>query len=167
MYQLKFIFIITVIFIFSPISVAKKHCKPLLEKLHNIQAMQRNGYSSKRGNSLRAREDKARNIWWQCEKGQGKKTKKKNKNKYANKAINDKTKIGKGKNLKADMPFKTSNPIVIKSKYQGDKMWAWLEFYQQPTRCQRPKNLQVFAFCSQDKQTQREGFEKKYDQKNN
>ncbi|MFQ3337708.1 MAG: hypothetical protein ACI9VO_000473, partial [Colwellia sp.] len=29
--------------------------------------MQRKGYSLKRGESLRAKEDKARDKWWQCE----------------------------------------------------------------------------------------------------
>jgi len=156
-----------------PLSIveAKKRCKPLLEKLHNIQSMQRSGYSSKRGASLRAREDKARDSWWQCETGRGKNTKKakKSKKKGGSKTTSyrgkkTKTKKIKARKLKAGTPFKTSNVIVIKSKYQGDKKRAWLAFYQQPRRCQQPKNLQVFALCSEDKQTQRIAFEQKYSQ---
>jgi len=70
----------------------------------------------------------------------------------------------KGRTLKAGTPFKTSHAIVLKSKYQGDKKRAWLAFYQQPKRCQQPKSLQVFALCSEDKQTQRISFEQKYNQ---
>jgi len=167
MIQLKFIFLISLIiilFVVSPISAAKKRCKPLLEKLHNIQAMQRNGYSSKRGTSLRVREDNARDHWWKCEQGRGKKNK--NKKKQSNETVSYRSKIKsvKGKKMVASTPFKTSNAIVIKSKYQGEKKQAWLAFYQQPTQCQRPKNLQVFAFCSEDKQTQRVVFEQKYSQ---
>lgn len=62
--------------LFSPATIAKKRCKPLLEKLHNIQALQRSGYSQKKGMSLRKREDKARDKWWQCENGSAKSEKK-------------------------------------------------------------------------------------------
>lgn len=160
MFQLMFVLVIIVCFLFSPVAAAKKRCKPLLEKLHNIQAMQRNGYSAKRGLSLRDREDKARNNWWQCENGKGKakkKTKTKRKSKVA--SHNTKSKRVKSKKIKASTPFKTSNAIVIKSKYQGEKKQAWLKYYQQPNKCMRPKSLPEFAFCSENKQTQRADFE--------
>jgi hypothetical protein len=150
--------------LFTSISEAKKRCKPLLEKLHNIQAMQRSGYSSQRGLSLRSKEDKARDKWWECEQGRGEKTKHKTKSKSK--------KGSKNKNVKhhttdikisAGTPFKTNNVIVIKSKYQGHKKQAWLNFYQQPTQCNRPKSLAVFASCSEDKRTQRLNFEQQYE----
>ncbi len=168
----KYLLLIVVFAIISPISEAKKRCKPLLEKLHNIQAMQRHSYSAKRGTSLREREDKARKNWWQCENSRAKKQKKATK-KSATKTASSNTKTNNtnGKNvnsqkIRAGTPFKTSNSIVIKSKYQGDKKRAWLAHYQQPKKCQRPKNLSMFAFCSEDKQTQRLGFEQEYSQKN-
>ncbi|MCW8833040.1 MAG: hypothetical protein OQK03_06970 [Colwellia sp.] len=76
---LKCFYLIILLCFFSPIGEAKKRCKPLLAKLHNIQAQQRAGYSSKRGLSLRAREDKARDMWWQCENGRTNNKKKKKK----------------------------------------------------------------------------------------
>ncbi|MBL4940104.1 MAG: hypothetical protein JKY81_00410 [Colwellia sp.] len=162
MYPLKIFALIAVLLVVSPSSTAKKRCKPLLEKLQNIQAMQRHGYSAKRGISLRAREDKARDNWWQCEKGGGKKNK--IKKKRVNKATNSssKTKSVMNKKITAGTPFKTSNAIVIKSAYQGDKKRAWLAFYQQPKQCNRPKNLPMFAFCSEEKQTQQAEFEQQY-----
>ena len=146
------------------VSEAKKRCKPLLEKLHNIQAMQRTSYSSKRGSSLRAREDKARDKWWQCEQGKGAKRKGKKKKKTKNKGYKKRNSY-KPLELKTTLrttPFKTQNAVVIKSKYQGDKKRAWLKFYQQPAHCNRPKNLSVFASCSEDKQLQRINFEQGY-----
>ena len=167
MYLIKLALFFSLLYLFTPIIEAKKRCTPLLEKLHNIQAMQRNGYSAKRGASLRAREDKARDKWWQCEQGRDKKTNKKGQKKRDSKTVNNrsqsqKTKSAKHKKIKAGTPFKTNNAIVIKSSYQGEKKRAWLAFYQQPTRCHRPNNLQVFAFCSEDKQRQRIDFEQTY-----
>ena len=164
MYHFVLIFLITSLLIFSPSILAKKRCKPLLAKLHNVQALQRNGYSAKRGVSLRAREDKARADWWQCEKGRKKKKAKKTKTKKTAKDVTSKRKsksVNQGK-IKAGTPFKTTNAIVIKSKYQGKKKQDWLAFYQQPKRCQRPKSLKIFAYCSEDKQKQRLIFEQGY-----
>ena len=60
--------------------------------------------------------------------------------------------------------FNQDSAIVIKSKYQGNKKLAWLQFYQQPIKCQRPKNINMFAFCSEDKIQQRDAFEQQYTQ---
>ena len=160
MHLIKSVILISALLLFIPESEAKKRCKPLLEKLHNVQAMQRNGYSVKRGISLRAREDKARDKWWQCEKGLGRKTKNKKKVKSTKKSAADKRYTSK--KISAGTPFKTTNAIVIKSKYQGNKKQAWIKFYQQPAQCNRPKSLAVFASCSEDKQAQRINFEQQY-----
>lgn len=159
MYPFKITAALIFVFLFAPVCEAKKRCKPLLEKLHNIQAMQRSGYSSKRGVSLRSREDKARDKWWQCEQGKGVKARSKKKT-TAKKKV--KTKSSKQKNITAGTPFKTNSQIVIRSKYQGVKKQAWLKFYQQPSKCNRPKSLAVFASCSEDKQSQRRNFEQGY-----
>jgi len=156
------LFIVITMLLFPQVSEAKKRCKPLLEKLHNVQAMQRSGYSTQRGDSLRAREDKARDKWWQCETGKSKKLSKKKKKKSKALSSSSKIKHSKNKVIKAGTPFKTNRVVVIKSKYQGDKKRAWLGFYQQPIQCQQPKSLQVFAFCSENKQAQQTMFEQKY-----
>jgi len=167
MFQYRLVLIIIIILLFSPITLAKKRCKPLLEKLHYIQSLQRESYSVKSGVSLRNREDKARDLWWQCENGSSKaKNKSKKKNKKT-KAIKKTKKTHQAKRLKrkiinAGTPFNTKNAIVIKSKYQGDKKQAWFKYYQQPNRCIRPQSLPEFAFCSEDKQAQRARFEQAY-----
>jgi hypothetical protein len=167
MTRIKLIIFIIALLLFTSISEAKKRCKPLLEKLHNIQGMQRNGYSSQRGLSLRGKEDKARDKWWQCEQGRGRKDKKKIKSKAQGKSKNNKSSTTYKQNLQVEIsagsPFKTNNIIVIKSKYQGSKKKAWIRFYQQPTQCNRPKSLAVFASCSEDKQAQRSDFEQEYE----
>jgi hypothetical protein len=163
MLSYKFVLVILLLIISTPVDAAKKRCKPLLEKLQNIQALQRNGYSSKRGQSLRIREDKARDKWWQCEKGTSKvkqSTRKKTIHKTAR--TSHQKRAAKSEVINAGVPFKTNNVIVIKSKYQGEKKQAWFQYYQQPDKCSSPKNLSVFAFCSENKQIQQANFEKKY-----
>ena len=152
-------------FVFLHDAEAKKRCKPLLDKLHNIQAMQRNGYSSKRGLSLRDREDKARETWWNCETGRSnKKSKQKKVNKRQKNTKSNRVSPLSYKEIKAGTPFKTSNAIVMKSIYEGDKKHAWLNFYQQPEQCLRPKSLSEFAFCSENKLKQRATFEEQYNE---
>jgi len=149
----------------QPEAVAKKRCQQLLVKLQNIQAQQRQGHSAKRGQSLRAREDKARANWWQCENNSSKYKKKRTKNKSKKSEMDSyqaKLIARSSKDIEAGTPFKTSQTIVITSKYQGKKKRAWLAYYQQPERCLRPKTLQVFAFCSEDKHSQRLAFDKLY-----
>lgn len=158
----------------SPNLPAKKRCKPLLEKLHNAQMMQRKSYSLKRGQSLREKEDKARDKWWQCENSSlsafkskyGTKKKKVKKNKKKQKNTSHYAKLNKAilNSSKKRVTFNQDSAIVIKSKYQGDKKLAWLQFYQQPIQCQRPKSINVFAYCSEDKLQQRDIFEQKYTQ---
>ena len=79
MLRIILVLLFSLLYLLAPVTQAKKRCKPLLAKLHNIQAMQRSGHSATRGRSLRAREDKARDKWWQCEQGRGKKVKQKDK----------------------------------------------------------------------------------------
>ncbi len=114
---------------FSAHSLAKKRCKPLLDKLHSIQSMQRKGYSLKRGQSLRAKEDKARDKWWQCEhsslakfkeKYGGKKKKaKKSKNKKQVESRRYYTKVNKVPTYSQNSgsAVNQSSAIVIKSQY--------------------------------------------------
>ncbi|MBU2925033.1 hypothetical protein KO509_09840 [Colwellia sp. C2M11] len=167
MCQFKFVLIVSLIWSFSPNLLAKKHCAPLLEKLHHVQSLQRNGYSVQEGIRLRKREDAARERWWQCEKGsRKKKTKKikkptKHKNSNLSKALNNVNGV-KNKDVNVVTPFQSSGAIVIKSKYQGDKQQAWLKYYQQPEGCIKPTNLSVFAACIEDKQAQRGNFEQHY-----
>ncbi len=153
---------------------AKKRCKPLLEKLHKVQSQQRSGYSLKRGQSLRAKEEKARDKWWQCEHmslakfkaqngGKNKKTKKGKKKKASKYASN---KVSKKKSQlyvnKSIATFNQGSAIVVKAKYQGDKRLAWSQFYQRPSKCISPKNLSIFAYCNENKLQQQSQFDQQY-----
>ena len=188
MKKLTFIVIFSLIFtlisvVYSSPSFAKKRCKPFQKKLHNIQAMQRNGHSLKRGESLRAKEDKARDKWWDCERSslakfkaeygskKKKKAKKSNKSKRAKKnsyyfnsssSLSSKNKKAISYSQNKQPTFNQSSAIVIKSKYQGNKMIAWLEFYSKPIKCQRPKKLSIFAYCNEHKIQQQSEFDKTY-----
>lgn len=171
MSQLICVLFVIACFVFTPVVKAKKRCKPLLEKLHNVQALQRSGYSKNKGMSLRKREDKARDQWWQCENSSAKKTHKskkkakrktKNKRKKSKTTVRTKTKSIKGHKTDTVNPFKTNSPIVVRSKYKGEKKQAWLLYYQQPSQCMRPENLAMFVYCTEDRQKQRADFEDRY-----
>ena len=161
-------------FTYSSTALAKKRCKPFLEKLHNIQTIQRKGYSLKRGESLRAKEDRARDKWWRCERSSlakfraqyGDKKKKKTKSKKGkvskNKIYHPKKNKASSNSKKSMTTFNQSSAIVIRSKYQGSKKLAWLQFYNQPIKCQRPKSMSVFAYCSENKIQQQSEFDKVY-----
>lgn len=158
---------------------AKKRCKPFLEKLHKVQATQRSAYSLKRGESLRAKEDKVRDQWWQCENSSlakfnakyGKNKKKKSKDKKLAKS-KVKSKKTRGYNTKLTLTpmdvtksttsFNQHSAIVIKSKYQGEKQLAWLAYYQKPTKCHQPNTMSAFAFCHEHKRQQQSEFDKAY-----
>jgi len=159
------LFVIFTLLFSMPSYAGKKQCKAYLEKLHNIQTQQKQGNSLKRSESLKKRETKARHKWWQCERGQLKTLKpksnkqKKPKGKLASrqpKRINLLKEVMKPK-IK---PFQTSNAVVIKSRYQGKKLEAWLQYYQQPKKCQRPKSTKQFAFCVENRRMQQLAFEK-------
>jgi hypothetical protein len=170
------LFVLTLLFTSN--ANGKKRCKPFLEKLHNIQKMQRQGYSLKRGQNLRIKEDQARDKWWQCEnislakftKKQGKKKKssRKKTQKVATRTarVTIKTKSTKRAKVRyissSNATFNKTSAIVVKSKYQGDKNSAWLVFYQKPTKCQRPKSFAVFAYCTENKREQQSLFEQAY-----
>jgi hypothetical protein len=144
---------------------AKARCKPLLLKQHNIQSLQRKGYSLKQGQSLTRKENRARAKWWKCEQGTLSTRKLKKRPKKNNKSSNIQS---RSYNKNADLinvkltPINQHSAIVIKAKYQGDKRAAWRKFYQQPTQCQQPKTLKTFAYCTENKLQQQALFEQDY-----
>ncbi|MFT5755722.1 MAG: hypothetical protein ACI9LM_000434 [Alteromonadaceae bacterium] len=161
------ILIVVVALLFlSPVYAGKKQCQSYLKKIHNIQSLQRQAHSLKSSNSLNKREHKARNKWWQCEQG-------KLPIKHKKKSKNKKVKITKAKNrldlnlpVKKVVPFATKKGLVFKGKFQGNKQFVWLKYYQQPKGCIRPKSTKKFAYCMEDKLKQQENFEKEYILKN-
>jgi hypothetical protein len=149
--------------VFSHASYAgKKQCQPYLDKLRNVQSQQKQGHSLKRGERLKKLETKARKIWWQCEQGHLKKVKVSDKTKKKNKRTKRKAisvaSLSDISKVKVK-PFKVSSPLVIKSRYQGKQLQAWLLYYQQPKKCLRPKTTKQFAFCVENRIKQQLAFE--------
>ncbi|WDD99550.1 hypothetical protein [Thalassomonas actiniarum] len=149
---------------------AKKACKKYLEKLHQVQAKQRNGNSLKQSNKLKEKETKARDNWWACENGKLAKKKKKSKKRQQKKTEKivrltpekNKTTTKAKKAPVTPAPFATQRAIVLKAEYQGQQQLDWLAFYKQPDKCQQPKNIKVFAACVEDKRLQQQLFEQHY-----
>lgn len=140
---------------------AKKHCAGLLTKLHDIQSKQRQGYSLKKGDQLRKKEDLVRKQWWDCENNRNKPKRKKKKS-SKNKIKKITTKRSSSKQNKTLPPIFITNNITIKSKYEGDKQIQWLNFYKRSKKCARPKTTQVFAYCMEDKAAQQKNFEQQF-----
>lgn len=147
-------------------NAGKKHCQGYLKKLDNIKAQQRQGNSISKSNSLAKKESKARKVWWQCETGKLKKKSKKGKKTstsvQANKQTMTTKRVKSYQVTKKLVPFSSNKAIVAQAPYQGDRLYAWLDFYQQPKECSRPKSTQVFAKCMEDKRLQQQKFEQKY-----
>jgi hypothetical protein len=165
------VFFIGMILVFAQVSYAGgKKCQPYFDKLRNVQSQQKQGHNLKRGESLNKQEAKARNKWWQCEQGHLKIAKKSKKSKKSKKNKPQNNKIVKQRSLTAKplitiskvnvKPFQTSAPLVLKSRYQGKQLQAWLLYYQQPKKCLRPKTTKQFAFCVENRRNQQLLFEK-------
>lgn len=149
-------------------SAGKQQCQKYRKKLDNIQAQQRQANSLNRSNTLAERESKARKIWWQCETGTLKSASNKKK-KFKN------TSIKKPKKLKIEpiafqsnqvntalMPFYSHGMKEQHGLYEGDKLKAWLLYYRPEKKCLRPRSMQQFAACAEDKRVQQRQFEKVY-----
>lgn len=164
---MKRIYLLVVIFITSFQShAAKKECAELLKKYHNVQSQQRQGHSLKSSITLRKKEDKARQKWWDCENNKLTSKSKKKKNNKAKSHSKKKTiKLSQTSTQSSNNTrgvFSSNRNIVIKGKYTGDKQLQWLRFYKRPKKCARPKTTQVFAFCMEDKTAQQNAFEQQY-----
>lgn len=159
---MKFVYIIgcCLLVAVSSANATKKACLPYLEKLRNIQSQQRVGHSNNKGRTLAEKEAKARKKWWQCQHGKltAKKTKAKNKKKkQSNKKKSPATEYA----IKNNYSQSLTSTLVLKAKYQGKMQQAWLDFYQKPKRCIKPKSTQEFAFCIENEQEQQVEFEQK------
>lgn len=143
------------------VMATKKACQPYLDKLRNIQAKQRVGHSNKKGRSLVKQEAKFRDKWWQCQQGKLVTKNKKGKSKVKNKVVTNKTNT---KELYKHYQPNMTNQLVLKAKYQGQQQQDWLDYYQQPNKCKRPKSTKVFAYCIEDEQQQQLKFERQYQQ---
>jgi len=152
-----------ILFFISANSYGKKSCEKQLNKLNKIQTKQRQGHSLKRSNTLNEQEHKARKLWWQCKKSPTKKrNNSKSKSKSKSKKQNNQTAEKVYKRSGATSNFKSSGAISVKEKYEGKKNFDWLNYYQQPEECKRPKKLSVFARCTEDRQAQQLKFEQNY-----
>lgn len=151
----------------------KKQCQPYLDKLRNIQSMQKVGHSNSKGRSLSQREEKVREVWWQCQQGKLPKAKAKkssNSSKSANSSTPTKTTPAKKsfvvsqktKQAKTGSAseFNLTHKLVIKGKFQGEKQQRWLDYYQPPEKCIKPKSTQTFAFCMENRRLQQQAFDK-------
>ena len=149
-------------------SAGQQNCQSYENKLKLLRIKQKQGNSVKRQQSLKTQEDKAWKKLQFCKRGQltgksntkGKGKKGNKKKKVASKQKNIVAK--KHQTRKPLRPLVANNPVVIKSKYQGEQLQAWLTFYQSPKRCRNTKTMQDFVWCAEDKRRQQVIFEQQY-----
>ena len=159
--QMKFLLLLIFISYFLSVSAiaGKKVCQPYLDKLRNIQSQQRAGYSGKQGRKLADREQKARGKWWACQQGKLPKKKKSKKKKTAK--TKERTVVSyssKTSSKKVTQPL--TNKLVLRAKYRGIQQQAWLDYYQKPKKCIRPKTTKIFAYCIEHEKEQQLKFER-------
>ena len=143
----------------------KKECQPYYTKLMNIQSQQKIAHTRKKGESLTKKENKARKKWWDCEQGKLSENSFAKKIKKTPKVIPSKVikKFKKSSAIPINVkPFQTSQPIVIKNSYKGEKQEEWTFFYKIPQKCIKPKNYRLFVWCVEDKKSKNKAFEKYY-----
>ncbi len=144
-------------------NAGKKQCQPYLDKLRNIQSLQRIGHSNKKARSLAKREQKARDKWWQCQQGKlpKKASIKKKKKKQSHPQIKQKPEIPTFDQRYVQSASFT-NKVVIRGEFSGQKQQDWLDYYQPQPKCLKPSSTQVFAFCLDDRKKQRQQFVENY-----
>lgn len=152
------LFILIILCNSTIVFAAKKECAELLIKFKSVQAEQRQAQSIKNSNRLSDKEDVARERWWDCEN---------NKQMTKNTTSPVKNKNSPKKNTlqlynKKTIQHFSSNKLVLKGRYSGDKQFKWLDFYKRPKKCVRPKTTQVFAYCMEHKEKQQLKFDKQY-----
>jgi hypothetical protein len=160
---MRLTYLLGLIFLLNSFSVlaTKKDCQPYLDKLRNIQSQQRAGYSNKKGRSLAEREKKSRDKWWQCQQGKLPKNKRKKTKQKPNKTIAN-LPLHKASSTSGIKTLSFSSKLTIKAKFEGIKQQAWLDYYQQPTKCKVPKSTKTFAYCLEDEQRQQKIFDHQY-----
>ena len=154
-------------------SADQQDCQSYQDKLKLLRIKQKQGNSVKRQQSLKTQEDKAWKKLQLCKRGQLKnkaktKIKKSNKKKIlASKqqgmAMKKRQRnANKSETLKPLTPLVANNPVVVKSKYQGQQLQAWLRFYRPTKRCRNTKTMKDFVWCAEDKRRQQVIFEQQY-----
>lgn len=146
--------ILILLFTLSTSAFAKKACQAYRESLQNIQAQQRQGHSAKQSARLQERERKAWQKWQDCKKGKlSKKTKRKSKTRYVASPL--KASEIEIVSLKQGSAFNTQQGVRMKADFTGADQQAWLDYYQMPKQCRKPKTTQQFAFCMEDREKQK------------
>lgn len=154
-------FILLVIFSFP--TVAKKACQQYRDKLQNIQAQQRQGHTAKQSVRLHQREQKAWKTWQDCKKGKLASKKKRKQNK-ATVSLPVKARDIEIVTLKQGSAFDTKQGVRVKADFSGADQQAWLDYYQMPVACRKPKTTQQFAFCMEDREKQKLAFSQLFEE---
>ena len=145
--MLKILWIIFLLIVSNQV-YAKSKCELEWKSLKAVQSQLRH----KSSEYLREIEHKKHNEYQNCRKGKNKKS-----NTYQTKKTY-KTQTKYYSNQYARNTFKNS-PIKMKAKFKGVKQEAWLEQYETPKDCIKPKSTAKFASCLNSRDIKAEEFD--------
>ncbi len=165
---IKYLMVGVFLAVFTSNSQAARDCSAEKKSHQSIQNKLRKGGKPSAMSRLQERERKAWLTWWQCQKGKTKKKAKKKAKKTQK--LSGKTQAQMNQNqrkiIKAKSPTYAENkPLVIKGAFSGAKQQAWLNAYDKPKKCIRPKVMSVFAYCVEHAKKAQEIFDQQYNQK--
>ncbi|WP_448548988.1 hypothetical protein [Thalassotalea fusca] len=148
----------------------KKACESLKRQYQNQQkALKHQGRGESRNRKL-ANELTLFKSWQRCEQGKYKpQTKKKRKKQNQLRNKQSKPRASKLKQTAQAWQQKVNNglsdnqlilakTVSVSSAIPMRLQQAWLDFYQRPKKCIRPKSTQVFAFCIEHERQSQQQF---------
>ena len=163
----KWISLLSVLVWLNPINIA--HAQPPCESAHQtyrkVQQQMRKGQSAVSMARLQERERKAWFAWQRCLENPSVNKRSKRKAKQQSQPSSTKNRKQTNKITQSNYPKVLSNkPLNMKGAFSGDKQQAWLDFYQKPKECLKPKSTQQFAYCIEHARNAQLVFSQSYDE---
>ncbi|MDO6426834.1 hypothetical protein Q4489_07410 [Thalassotalea sp. 1_MG-2023] len=154
--------LIFIVFLLSSYSVyAKQDCTREYNNLKSHQKVMRNGGSSSRMAQLAKEEHVIASEYQDCRSGKNKASKNKNTIKKQVKS-NNRPATKRQLSFSKQKPIKYTRPISFSGRFKGEKQVAWVEFYETPNECLKPKSTQAFAKCMAHRDEQAFIFDKRW-----
>ncbi|KGJ90474.1 hypothetical protein [Thalassotalea sp. ND16A] len=146
--------ILFILFFSSFQILAKEDCQKYYDALDNLRSVMRHGYKEPRGEYLRGKERKIKKQIRLCKKDQNNELNyyssniqqpAKSKIRYHNINVPNKDQLGR-------------QALTVKGLFEGVKQQAWLDFYQRPKDCRKPKTTSKFSKCLKHRDEAAENF---------
>lgn len=133
---------------------AKSKCEREWNDLKSIQTQMRHRSTE----YLRNKEREKHKEYQDCRKGKKKKSKKyKRKANYNNQSTNNTYRKYTSNTI--------TNTVSLKGKFSGDKQDAWVQYYDKPQECIKPKDISQFSRCLKYRDEKAIDFDREWNSK--